>query len=228
MIDIAIGVFLALLLFDTAALWLPVVVLVGLAAIVPFVVFLMVANDETRGPFLIISFGAIAALLVSKLGKDYNARHRAAHEARVQAEQEQAMEQKLQKALQQYGEEFVITHSTAESTAGGARPRARLLVGYGRYKLLRGSFIRRDSGSTFPKSYYRLRERICSSNAVSPSAVLGYQVLTRDMEFKTSTGAAVVVLGAHARGGSAWRHAEDGARLDNYRLPQEHELEDIV
>lgn len=92
--------------------------------------------------------------------------------------------------------------------------KSHMYVKDGVYILKKGSFIRKHSRESFSHhSYFPLWEQITKSNAVEESTWPDLYITTRDIEFRSPSGAAAIVRGGQTNGRTDWKRIDDDKQL---------------
>jgi hypothetical protein len=111
------------------------------------------------------------------------------------------------------GMEFYITLPKAAGVGLGEPPRSFMIVKEGTYILKAGSLIRKEPRESFAdSSYHGLWKQITASDAIQQ---IDKHVLktTRDIEFRSPSGAAAIVRGGQTNGRTEWKRVSDDKPL---------------
>lgn len=112
------------------------------------------------------------------------------------------------------GMEFYLSLPDKTDPTGKETYKSRMEVKNGFYVLKTGSFIRKEASKAFPgHSYHSLWEKICKSDAVKAHTNPNVLVTTRDIEFKSPSGAGAIVRAGQTNGKVEWKRVSDDIPL---------------
>lgn len=112
------------------------------------------------------------------------------------------------------GIEFYITLPKDLAPEAKEQLRSQMTVKDGLYILKAGSLIRKNPRESFiDHSYYSLWKQIVESDAVTPSQYSGLLKTSRDIEFRSPSGAGAIARGGQTNGRTDWKRVTDDKAL---------------
>jgi hypothetical protein len=112
------------------------------------------------------------------------------------------------------GMEFYITLPRDLSPDSSEQPRSHMIVRDGLYILKSGSLIRKAPRESFVNhSYHGLWKQIVESDAVAVTQNSNLLKTTRDIEFRSPSGAGAIVRGGQTNGRTDWKRVTDDKPL---------------
>lgn len=112
------------------------------------------------------------------------------------------------------GMEFYITLPRDLAPDASEQPRSHMIVRDGLYILKAGSFIRKTPRESFvDHSYHSLWKQIVESDAVIQTQNTGLLKTSRDIEFRSPSGAGAIVRGGQTNGRTDWKRVSDDKPL---------------
>lgn len=113
------------------------------------------------------------------------------------------------------GMEFYITLPRDLVPEGHAQPKAYMYVKNNAYFLREGSFIKGVARQSFEgHAYYSIWDQIVKSDAVVPTEFKGLLKTTRDIEFRSPSGAGAIARGGQTNGRTDWKRIKDDIPLN--------------
>jgi hypothetical protein len=103
---------------------------------------------------------------------------------------------------------------------GESAKEAKLVIVEGTYRLLAGSYIRKDNVSSFAShNYAKLRKQLEEDNFFESSESGNYFKLCKDVDFKSPSAAAAIVRNSSMNGRKEWK-LKNGLNLDEFENRQ--------
>lgn len=113
------------------------------------------------------------------------------------------------------GVDFYITLPRDLVPEGHAQPRAFMYVKGNAYFLKAGSYIKSIPRQSFDEghAYFNIWDQVIKSDAVVPTEFKGLLKTTRDIEFRSPSGAGTVARGGQTNGRTDWKRVTDDLSL---------------
>jgi hypothetical protein len=113
-------------------------------------------------------------------------------------------------------QEMDIFYLNVSGVKGEMSKEAKLMIIEGTYRLLNGSFIRKDHVNSFSShNYAKLRRQLEEEGYFEPSDSESFFKLSRDINFKSPSAAAAIVRNSSMNGRKEWK-LKNGLSLDEY------------
>ena len=109
-----------------------------------------------------------------------------------------------------------VFYMSVPGTKGEEAKEAKLKIVEGIYRLLAGSYIRKDHVNSFAShNYAKLRKQLEEENFFGSSESEGYFKLLKDVDFKSPSTAAAIVRSSSMNGRKEWK-LKNGLTLDEF------------
>lgn len=113
-------------------------------------------------------------------------------------------------------QESVTFYLNVPGAKGELAKEAKLMIIEGTYRLLAGSYIRKEHVNSFAShNYAKLRKQLEEDGFFEPSESESYFKLCRDVDFKSPSAAAAIVRNSSMNGRKEWK-LNSGLSLDEY------------
>lgn len=113
-------------------------------------------------------------------------------------------------------QERVTFYLNVPGAKGELAKEAKLMIIEGTYRLLAGSYIRKEHVNSFAShNYAKLRKQLEEDGFFEPSESESYFKLCRDVDFKSPSAAAAIVRNSSMNGRKEWK-LNSGLSLDEY------------
>jgi len=113
-----------------------------------------------------------------------------------------------------------VFYMSVPGAKGESAKEAKLVIVEGTYRLLAGSYIRKDHVSSFAShNYAKLRKQLEEDNFFESSESGSYFKLCKDVDFKSPSAAAAIVRNSSMNGRKEWK-LKNGLNLDEFENRQ--------